>query len=123
MTKLLTYTLVSLLFITIGCKRDVFPDQSQLIGSWTELDYTGVEPMKLNFVDQHTLILKESELLPDTLYYTMDPSNDAITISSPSACESSTHNIWFDENKGTLIILGLYVSTPENQSQTEFAKD
>jgi len=115
-------TFILLITLVTSCKKEVFPEIDNLAGSW-------IEQTENSF--KHKLIFEEEVLYfvkptyTDTLLFRLDKKQELIYLSSkndPASGESS-HEISLNKKENTLTVWGLFVSIPENISETIFAKE
>lgn len=103
----------------MSCKKEVFPNKSEIIGTWTEQTNNSFKH-KLTFAEETVYFFKSTST--DTLSYWLDKNQEKLHLSYPSAGESN-HKVLFNKKKDELTIWGLFPSTPESQSETVFKKE
>lgn len=110
-----------ILLLLVSCKKEVFPNKSDIIGAWIE---------QTNNPFKHKLVFKEETLYffksssTDTLSYWLDEKNEVLSLQLLNSQTDITtkHKISFNKKNKELRIWGLFISAPE-ESETLFKKD
>jgi len=118
-------TIPALMLLTIlitSCKKEVFPEMEDLTGTWIEQTDNSFKH-KLIFDGEVLYFVKPTST--DTLLFQLDKEKELIYLSliNDSASGESSHEIILNNKENTLSIRGLFVSIPENISETVFKKE
>lgn len=110
-----------LMLMLISCKKEVFPNKSDLIGTWTEQTNNSFKH-KLVFEEETLYFFKSSST--DTLFYSLDKDKKVLSISLVNSLLdiSTKHKIIINKRENILTIWGLFISAP-SESITEFKKE
>lgn len=117
------FSIVVLVVLTISCKKETFPDNEDLKGSWAEISYLE-DTEELYFDGEETLYYtrRPSRYIEmDTLIYRLDKKNEKLYLSpitSPGSSES-VHKIQLDAVNNELTIWGLHGSSSEQKFKKE----
>jgi hypothetical protein len=118
------FKLISLfaLLMLVSCKKEVFPKKKNIIGTWVEQTNNSFKH-KLVFEEDVLYFTKSSRT--DTSFYSLDKEKKVLSltlVNSPSGI-STEHKILINKKNNELTIWGLFISTPENISETVFKKE
>ena len=118
MSRLLVLGFV-LFFVLGSCKKEVFPENEQIIGVWIE-DNTASEKIRIEFRTDGTCLLQYSETSKiDTLIYQLKDEDQRLWFGLlKEGIYHSHHQIKYNKKEDQLTIWGLTANISENAVHT-----
>jgi len=102
-----------------SCKKEVFPDQNDIVGTWIEKT-TNSDKTQFTFRDNGIAYLTKPNQPTDTLSYILNDSKELLYLSNDAG--ESNHQIELHKKTDELTIWNLFPSIPENPSEKIFEK-
>lgn len=121
--KQLITSLLLIVVLAWGCKKDEFPDEFIVIGNWIEVT-TLIDKTEIQFKRDNDLML---DLVNDTIRpykYSLDKSDELkiYEVAEFPAGTYTLHKITYNRKKEQMTIFGLYPSTGGIESETTFKR-
>lgn len=110
------------LLLLVSCKKEVFPKKKDLLGTWVQQTNNSFKH-KLVFEEEILYFFKSSST--DTLTYWLDNKEKVLQtqLYNNQSGVIGRHEILLNKKNDELTIWGLFISTPENVSETIFNKE